>query len=129
MRILEGVDFVEDEEGGDVGAADVDEGLDDGFELLLGVGVRNVEDDQEHVGVGGFFEGGFEAGDEVVGEIADEADGVRDEGGVGAATRAASGRIADFGIADCRFFGFFIFGFAGVGGVVGCGESPGGAGG
>ena len=42
--IFEGVYFVEHEEGGDVSAADVDEGLDDGLELALGGGMGDVED-------------------------------------------------------------------------------------
>jgi hypothetical protein len=52
----------------------------DGFELLLGVGVADVEDVEEQVGVDGFFERGLEGGDEVVGQVADEADGVGEEG-------------------------------------------------
>ncbi len=98
FALFEGVDFVEDQERGDIGAADVDEGLDDGFELVLGMGMGDIEDEKEHIGVGGFFEGGFEAGDEVVGEIADEANGVGDEGGVGAASRGLDGRWRLFGL-------------------------------
>ncbi len=48
----------------------------DGVELLLGVGMADVQDVKKNVGVDGFFEGGTETGDEIVGQIADEADGV-----------------------------------------------------
>ena len=48
-------------------------------ELLLGMGMAHIEHVQEHVGVHRFFERGAEAGDEVMRQIADEADGVGQE--------------------------------------------------
>ena len=51
----------------------------DGIELLVGVGMADVEDVQKQIGVDGLFEGGAEAGDEVVRQIADEAYGVAEE--------------------------------------------------
>ena len=64
-----------------VGGLDSDflQDLVDGVELLLCVGMPDVEHVQEQVGVNRFLEGGFEGGDEIVRQIADEADGVGEE--------------------------------------------------
>ena len=48
----------------------------DALELLLGVRMADVQHVQQQIGVDGFFQRGLEAGDEVVRQVADEADGV-----------------------------------------------------
>ncbi len=73
------VDLVEQEHFRFFLHADFFQDLVDRIELLLGVGMADVEDVEEEIGVDGFFEGGLEAGDEVVGQIADEADGVAEQ--------------------------------------------------
>ena len=70
------VDLVEDDQRVFFPAADVFEDLLDGLDLLERVTAGDVGDVQEQVGVDGLFEGRFEAGDEVVGQVAHEADGV-----------------------------------------------------
>ena len=91
IGIFQCVDLVEDQERGDVSAADVGEDLDDGLELLLGVGMGDVEHVQQQVGVDGFFQRRLEAGDEVVRQVADEADGVGAGGTCRRRARASSG--------------------------------------
>ena len=61
------------------------EGGEDGFVVELDGGVGDVEKDEDEIGVHGFFEGCAEGGDEVVREVADEADGVGEHGVVAAA--------------------------------------------
>ena len=60
------------------------EGMEDGFVVELDGGVGDVEEDEDEVGVHRFFECGAEGCDEVVREIADEADGVGEHGVVSA---------------------------------------------
>ena len=55
---FDGVNFIEAAEGGGIAAAAGDEDFLDGLELLLGVGVGDITDDEEHIVVGGFFAGG-----------------------------------------------------------------------
>jgi len=62
--------------------------------LFFAVGGRGVADVEQHLGLRHFFERGAEAGDQGVGQVADEADGVREE------DLAAAGQLegAEFGI-------------------------------
>jgi len=75
----EEIDLVEDVEDGLAGDGELGE---DGFDLealLVAYGTGGVLDVEEDFGALDLFEGGAEAGDEGVGEVADEADGVRQE--------------------------------------------------
>ncbi len=85
------VDFVEDEEGAFVGGAEFAEDFGGGLIELLGVGGTGVDDVDEEVGEDGLFEGGAEGLYEVVGEIADEADGVGEEEGLAVGEFEAAG--------------------------------------
>ena len=85
------VDFVEDEEGAFVGGAEFAEDFGGGLIELLGVGGTGVDDVDEEVSEDGLFEGGAEGLDEVVGEIADEADGVGEEEGLAVGEFEAAG--------------------------------------
>ena len=88
------VGLVEDHEGGLVGGVDFLEYLVDGGDLLGGGGVGGVDDVQEEVGLDDFLEGGLEGLDELVRELADEADGVAEEGVlVGGQAQAAGGGV------------------------------------
>ncbi len=88
------VDLVEDEEAGAAFEAEVAEGLIDGFRLLAGIGMRNVDDVEEERGFFELFEGSAEGSDELGGELLDESDGVGEEGGgARGETDAAGGRV------------------------------------
>jgi hypothetical protein len=60
--------------------------------LPFGFEVAGVDDVQQQIGVSSFFKGGTEGGDEVVGKVADEANGIAEqdiaEAGYGPATSA-----------------------------------------
>lgn len=85
------VNFVEDEEGAFVGGAEFAEDFGGGLIELLGVGGTGVDDVDEEVGKDGLLQGGAEGLDEVVGEIADEADGVGEEKGLAIGELEAAG--------------------------------------
>ena len=89
VRVAQFVSFVEQNDalGGDVGASgfavkfrgvvlEFVECSRDCFVLKFGGGVGDIEHDEQRIGVCGFFERRLEGGDEVVGEVADEANGV-----------------------------------------------------
>jgi len=118
------IDFIEDEEGAFVSGSELVEDGGGGGVELLSVGGAGVDDVDEEVGEDGFFKGGSEGLDEIVWEIADEADGVGEQhvlavgefetagGGVeggeefvfgkdfGGGEAVEQGRFADVGVAD-----------------------------
>ncbi len=61
-------------------------------------GIAGVDDVQEQVGVGGLLERGAEGGEEVLGQVADEADGVGDDDLALAAARPAAAQRARAGV-------------------------------
>ena len=73
------VDLVQHEQGAFVGGTELAEDLGGGLIKLFGVLGTGVDDVDEEVSEHGFLEGGAEGLDEVVGEIADEADRVSEE--------------------------------------------------
>ena len=78
--VAEEVALVEDGDGGLSMTAYLVEGGADALDLMEDIGVTHVDDVEEEVGVAGLGEGGMERGDEVMGEVADEADGIGEEG-------------------------------------------------
>ena len=56
----------------------LEDGL-DRLDLLLGLGARGVDDVEQQVGLAGLFERGLERGDQVVRQVADEADRVGEQ--------------------------------------------------
>ena len=115
------VHLVEDEAGGDGVGADLAEDVLADAELHLVGGVGGVDDEEEEGGLEGFGEGGAEGGDEVVGELLDEADGVGDQdAGAGLGLEGADSGVEggeelvlDEDFATCE--GAHEGGFAGVG--------------
>lgn len=73
------IDFIEDEEGAFVSGPELVEDGGGGGVELLSVGGAGVDDVDEEIGEDGFFKGGAEGLDEIVWEIADEADGVGEQ--------------------------------------------------
>ena len=71
-----GVGLVDHDQLADLGCVDLREHLTDRGDLTLGVGVRTVDHVQDQVGVGHLLEGRAEGLDELVGQVAHEADGV-----------------------------------------------------
>ena len=71
-----GVGLVDDDELGHLAGADLGEHLAHGGDLALGVGVRAVDDVHDQVGVGDLLQRRAERLDELVGQVADEPDGV-----------------------------------------------------
>lgn len=82
VGLAEFVNFIEDDEGGFVGGVEFVEDVEGGLVEFEDAGVGGVEEMDEEVGVGDFFEGGVEGLDEEVGEFADEADGIGEEEGL-----------------------------------------------
>jgi len=81
-RVFEPVDLIEEQDGGFVAALElVQDGFDGGDVPLDGV-VGQVGDVEKQVGVDGFFESSAERCDEVVGQVADEPDGIAEQDGV-----------------------------------------------
>jgi hypothetical protein len=87
----DGIGFVEQGEGGQVAAADIGEDLIDDVELEVGLGAGGIDNVKKEVGVDGLLEGSLEGGDQVVGKVADEADGVGEEDGFAVAQIPSSG--------------------------------------
>ena len=75
---LDHVELVDDDEFGDLFGADLGEHFADRFGLAERVGVRAVDDVDDEIRFGDFFQRGPECLDELVREVADEPDGVGD---------------------------------------------------
>ena len=71
-----GVGLVDDHQLGNLAGTDLGEHLPHGGDLALGVGVRAVDDVDDQVGVGHLLQRRAERLDELVGQVADEPDGV-----------------------------------------------------
>lgn len=89
--VADAIDLVEDEDDGLLGEFEFGEHGLDGGDLLLGLGAGCVDDVEEDVGAAGLLECGLEGCDEGVGEVADESDGVGEEGLAAAAEGPAPG--------------------------------------
>ena len=75
-RILQSIDLIEDQQRRFAIAAQLLEHAVDGGDLLLGLGIAGIDDVQQEPGLTGFLQGRLERGDEMVRQIADEADRV-----------------------------------------------------
>lgn len=100
--LVEHVDFVQEGELGFIFASQFVEDGTNGLVLEIGYGAGGIDDVQEEVGVNDFFEGGAERGDKMVREVADEPDGVADDG----AFAETEGPFAGFGIEGGEQFVF-----------------------
>ena len=78
-RSAHGVDLVEHEQGVLLFDAELREHAADGGDLRVDQRARGVGDVEEQVGLAGLLERRPEAGDQAVGQVADEADGVGEE--------------------------------------------------
>ena len=76
--------FVENRQDGLAAGAEVGEYLLDGFDLFLDARMGGVDDVHEQVGLVDFFERRLEGFDEMVRELADEADGIGQQAGLAA---------------------------------------------
>ena len=94
-----GVHLVEDEDGGLVGGADFREGAAHGGDLLLVVGMGDVDDMDEEVGLDDLVEGRLERLDEAVGQLADETHGVGEK-----EREVVDDHLADGGVEGCEEF-------------------------
>ncbi len=81
-RVFQPVDLIEEQDGRFVAALELVQDGFDGGDVPLDGGVRQVGDVEKQVGVDGFFESGAERCHQVVGQIADEPDGIAEQDGV-----------------------------------------------
>ena len=88
------IDFVEDHEGRFLYGINLVQHLIDRFNLLGGNGIGGVDHVHENICLNYFFEGGFEGLDELMRQLADEADGVTEQRVlVGGQAQAAGGGV------------------------------------
>ena len=76
---LDRVDLVEDQDARDVGELELLEHLRRSSDVLVLASVARVDDVEEQVGVGRLLEGRAEGGEEILRQVADEADRVGDD--------------------------------------------------
>ena len=104
LRVLRGfqsVNLVTDHDDRLFVGVDVGEGLIDGIDLRLVVGMRDVDNMKQEVGFNNLVEGRLEAFNKLRGELADEAYSIREEEG-----KVADDHLADGGVEGGEEFVF-----------------------